>query len=105
MNFTIITDQTITEQGHKSNKRKRDDRSTQKSLNSSMKSVSQLSIFQRTVPKKLKHFTIETMSSSNSENSSETNSDTYTLCKPSKYLKMPRDNYFYIHYIFNSIVL
>ncbi len=70
-------------------KRKRDDQSMQKSLNSSMKSMSQLSISQEAVPKKTKHSTVETMSS-NTVIGTQTSSQNYTLYKPSKYLKMPR---------------
>src|SRR5271156_6638910 len=72
-----------------SRKRKRDDQSIQKSLNDSTKSMSQLSISQAAVPKKTKRSVVETMSSNN-EISTETNSQNYTLYKPSKYLKMPR---------------
>ncbi len=74
---------------YESHKRKRDDQSTQKSLNSSMKSMSQLSIPQEAVPKKTKRSTVETMSSNN-EISTQTSSQNYILYKPSKYLKIPR---------------
>ncbi len=51
------TDQTIpAQQAHQSRKRKRDDQSIQKSLNSSTKSMSQLSISQAAVPKKVGKF-------------------------------------------------
>ena len=53
--YILVTDQAIPEQTHTSSKRKRDDQSIQKSLNSSMKSMSQLSISQAAVPKKTKH--------------------------------------------------
>ncbi len=84
-------DQAISEQqAHQSRKRKRDDQSLiQKSLNSSMKSMSQLSISQATVPKKTNLFLVETIPSNN-EISSQTSSQNDTLHKPSKYLKMPR---------------
>ena len=51
--------------------------------------MSQLSISQAAVPKKTKRSVVETMSSNN-EISTQTNSQNYTLYKPSKYLKMPR---------------
>ena len=51
--------------------------------------MSQLSISQAAVPKKTKLSPVETMSSNN-EISTQTNSQNYTLYKPSKYLKMPR---------------
>ena len=52
------TDRVIPEQIHAANKRKRDDLvSTQKSLNDSVKSISQLSISQVAVAKKPKHAT------------------------------------------------
>ena len=70
-------------------KRKRDDHSTEQLLNSSMKSMSQLSISQSRVSKKSKHTTIET-ATSNNEINNEMNSQNYTFYKPSKYLKMPR---------------
>jgi hypothetical protein len=54
-----------------------------------MKSMSQLSISQAAIPKKTKRPVVETMSSNN-EISTQTNSQNYTLYKPSKYLKMPR---------------
>jgi hypothetical protein len=82
----------LPEQTHdESRKRKRDDQSIEtKSLNSSIKSMSQLSISQnRQVPKKIKCSPIEIMSSSN-EISTQTDSQNYMLYKPSKYLKMPR---------------
>jgi hypothetical protein len=85
----LLTDQAIHEQAHESHKRKRDDESTQKSLNSSMKSMSQLTISQEAVPKKTKRSTVETMSSNN-EISIQTSSQNYILYKSSKYLKMPR---------------
>jgi hypothetical protein len=46
---------------NKSRKRKRDDQSIEKSLNTSMKSMSQLSISQAAVPKKTKRSVVETM--------------------------------------------
>jgi hypothetical protein len=51
--------------------------------------MSQLSISQAAVSKKTKLSPVETMPSDN-EFSAETNSENYTLYKPSKYLKMPR---------------
>jgi hypothetical protein len=63
--------------------------SIQKSLNDSTKSMSQLSISQVAVLKKKKLSPVEIMSSNN-EISTETDSQNYTLYKPSKYLKMPR---------------
>ncbi len=51
--------------------------------------MSQLSISQAAIPKKTKRPVVETMSSNN-EISTQTNSQNYTLYKPSKYLKMPR---------------
>ena len=86
---TQCTDQAIPERTHESYKRKREDQSTQISLNSSMKSLSQISISQAVVPKRMKHSPIETMSSSN-EISMQTSSPSHWLYKPSKYLKMPR---------------
>ncbi len=61
-----------------SHKRKRDDQSIQRSLNTSMKSMSQLSISKAAVPKKTKLSPVETMPSNN-EISTETNSENYTL--------------------------
>jgi hypothetical protein len=81
--------QAIPEQTHELSKRKRDDLSTQKSLDNSMKSTSQLLISQATVPKKTRHSIVEIMSSNN-EISNQINSQNYTLYKPSKYLKMLR---------------
>ena len=73
-----------------SNKRKRDDlASTQKSLNDSMKSMSQLSISQVAAAKKLKHAPTET-TSTNQEITSEVDAHDFNLYKPSKYLRMPR---------------
>ncbi len=74
---------------YESHKRKRDGQSMQKSLHSSTKSMSQLSISQEAVPKKTKRATVETMSS-NTDIVSQINSQNYTLYKLSKYLKMPR---------------
>jgi hypothetical protein len=87
----LLTGQVIPEQqAHQSRKRKRDDQSLiQKSLNSSIKSMSQLSISQATVPKKTKLSPVEIMLS-NSEINTQTSSQNDTLHKPSKYLKMPR---------------
>jgi hypothetical protein len=72
---------------HESRKRKRDDQSIQKSLNSSTKSMSQLSVSQAAVPKKTKRSTVDIIFSNN-EISTQTNSQNYMLYKPSKYLKM-----------------
>ena len=74
----LLTDQAIPERTHESSKRKRDDPSIEKSLNSSMKSISQLSISQTGVPKKVKISTIQTMSS-NTDTDSQTNSKNYML--------------------------
>ncbi len=52
----IPIDQAIPEQAHESRKRKRDDQSIQNSLNSSTKSMSQLSISQAAVSKKNETF-------------------------------------------------
>jgi hypothetical protein len=82
-------DQAISEQSHESRKRKRDDQSIQKSLNSLIKSMSQLSVSQASVPKKTKLSPVEIMLS-NSEINTQTSSQNDTLHKPSKYLKMPR---------------
>jgi hypothetical protein len=76
----------INEQTKQSKKRKRDI-SQQDLMNSSVKSLSQLSISQE-ARKKLKTVTEDTMSIDS--DSSHSNQDTYTLYKPSKYLKMPR---------------
>ena len=84
-----LTDQVIPEQAHQPKKRKRDDSSTEKSLNSSMKSMSQLSISQGTVTKKSEHSTAEA-TAINNEIIIEPKSQNYTFYKPSKYLKMPR---------------
>jgi hypothetical protein len=70
------------------NKRKRD-RSTQSFINSSIKSLSQLSISQG-ASKKLKNSLEETNSSNDDDQSSHSNQHNFTLYKPSKYLKMPR---------------
>ena len=59
----LLPDQAVPERAHESSKRKRDDPSIQKSLNSSMKSMSQLSISQAAAPKKMKLSTVETLSS------------------------------------------
>ncbi len=62
---------------------------TRWSLNSSTKSISQLSISQAAVPKKTKCSVVETISS-NVDIASQINSQNYTLYKSLKYLKMPR---------------
>ncbi len=59
-------DQAIPEQTHQSRKRKRDNQSIQKSLNCSIKLMSQLSVSQAAVPKKTKLSSVEIMLS-NSE--------------------------------------
>jgi hypothetical protein len=82
-------DQAIPERSRESHKRKRNDQSTQQSLNSTIKSMSQLSISQLAVRKKTKCSLIEPISSSN-EMSTETSLQSHVLYKPSKYLKMPR---------------
>jgi hypothetical protein len=76
----------INEQTKQSNKRVRDI-SQQDLVNSSVKSLSQLSISQET-RKRLKTATEDTMSIDT--DNSHSNQDTYMLYKPSKYLKMPR---------------
>ena len=76
----------INEQTKQSKKRKRDI-SQQDLMNSSVKSLSQLSISQE-ARKKPKTATQDKMSI-DSDNS-HLNQDTYILYKPSKYLKMPR---------------
>jgi hypothetical protein len=73
----------------KSSKRKRDDLSTQKSLDNSMKSLSQLSMSQK-VSKKMKQSAKEEKSSNDDDNSTQSTQDHSALYKPSKYLKMPR---------------
>jgi hypothetical protein len=85
----LLTNQAIHEQTHKSSKRKRDDLSTQKSLDNSMKSLSQLSMSQK-VSKKMKQSAKEEKSSNDDDNSTQSTKDHSTLYKPSKYLKMPR---------------
>ena len=70
------------------NKRKRNHQSNEDSLDTSMKSMSQLSISQQT-SKKIKYSTSKTMSSYSS-NDNELGHDQYTFYKSSKYLKMPR---------------
>ena len=84
-----LRDQTIPEQNHKSSKRKRDELSVQNLVNSSMKSISQLSISQEVAWKKVKHSTSETGSSTREMNN-EKDPQQITMYKPSKYLKMPR---------------
>ena len=81
--------QTTSKQTHESSKRKRDTESTQNSLHSSMKSMSQLSISQEVVCKKVKNSLVGT-ASSNDEMKDQVNPQEITLYKPSKYLKMPR---------------
>lgn len=85
----LHTDQTIPEQTHGSSKRKRSDQSLQTLVHSSMKSMSQLSISQEGVCKKLKQSIGETTPSSK-EMDDQTSSQQITFYKPSKYLKMPR---------------
>ncbi len=74
----LLTDRAIPEQAHESRKRKRDDLSAQKSLDNSMKSISQLSISQAAIQKKMKLFTVETMPS-NTDTGSQTNSQNDVL--------------------------
>ena len=81
--------QTTSKQTHESSKRKRDTESTQNALHSSMKSMSQLSISQEVVCKKVKNSLVGT-ASSNDEMKDQVNPQEITLYKPSKYLKMPR---------------
>ena len=86
----LRTDRAILEQTHELHKRKRDDlASTQESLDSSMKSMSQLPISQAVVTKKSKHSTAETTSTIH-EVTPETDAYGYNLHKPSKYLRMPQ---------------
>ena len=86
----LPTDQIILERTHeKSWKRKREDQSIQKALNTSTKSLSQLSIPQAAVRKKTKHSPVETVSSRN-EMRTQTSPQSYMLYKPSKYVKIPR---------------
>jgi hypothetical protein len=83
----LLTDQAIPERvPNESRKRKRDDQSIQKSLNSSTKSMSQLSISQDIVPKQMKHSPVEIIYLSN-EISTET------------YLKMPRKLLLHLLYL------
>ena len=77
----------LNSQTKQSTKRKRD-QLNQASINSSIKSISQLSISQE-ASKKLKHFTQETILSFDNY-SKDSNQETSTLYKTSKYLKMPR---------------
>jgi len=88
-NIIQLNDQIVHEQNKISNKRKRD-LSQQHLLNSSMKSMSQLSVSEEGGRlKKIKKSTDETKSSDN-DISTQSNYDNYTRYKPSKYLKMPR---------------
>jgi hypothetical protein len=86
-----LTSQAIPERTQdESGKRKRDDQSIENSIDTSIRSLSQLSISQETqILKKIKCSPIETVCSSN-EISTQSNSPNYVLYKPSKYLKMPR---------------
>ena len=86
------TDPIISEQLDQTNKRKRDNLSTENLSTSSIKSMSQLSIASFVVTKKIKHSTATPPSSNsmNTEIDSEANSQNITFYKPSKYLKMPR---------------
>jgi DNA-binding transcriptional regulator YhcF (GntR family) len=87
INERPLNDQTIHEQPHEPNKRKRD-LSTQHSIQNSIKSMSQLSISQG-VSKKMKNSTQETKSL-NDSNSNQSEQVNYIVYKPSKYLRMPR---------------
>ena len=90
MPITSLTDRAILEQTHESNKRKRDDlASAQKSLDSSMKSISQLSISQAVVTKKSKYSTTATTPTIY-EATPEADAHDNSLYKPSKYLRIPR---------------
>ena len=85
------TDPIISEQPDQTNKRKRDNLSTENLSNISIKSMSQLSIASLAVTKKIKHSTATPPPNSmNTEIDSEANSQNITFYKPSKYLKMPR---------------
>ena len=83
----IVSEQLLNSQTKQSTKRKRD-QLNQASINSSIKSISQLSISQE-ASKKLKHFTQETILSFDNY-SKDSNQENSTLYKTSKYLKMPR---------------
>jgi len=86
----ITNDQTIHEQTHETNKRKRV-LSTQHFIDDSpIKSMSQLSISQEGSSKKLKNSATEETVFSNNDNSNQSNQVNCTLYKLSKYLKMPR---------------
>jgi hypothetical protein len=86
----LLNDQIIHEQIKEANKRKRD-QSQQNLLNSSVKSMSQLSISQEaTVSKKMKKSTNETISSNGDNNNQSNENNNIILYKPSKYLRMPR---------------
>jgi hypothetical protein len=75
----LLIDQAIPEQTHQSRKRKRDDQSIQKSLNCSIKLISQLSVSQVAVPKKTKLSPVEIMLSNSDEINTQTSSQSYML--------------------------
>jgi hypothetical protein len=83
----LLNDQTANNQIKKSTKRKRD-RSEQNLINSSIKSLSQLSITPA-VSKKAKNSTQQTILSIDNY-SNHSSQENLTFYKPSKYLKMPR---------------
>jgi len=83
-----LTDQAIPEHIQRANKRKRDDQGIENSLQSSTKSLSQLSISQENRRKKSKYH-IDQNVSTNDQINDQTNLRNSTLYKPSKYLKMP----------------
>jgi hypothetical protein len=83
-----LYDQTANNQTKQSIKRKRDG-SKQNLLNNSIKSMSQLSISQEGVSKKVKISTNETKTRDNNNNN-QSIQDSCIFYKPSKYLKMPR---------------
>jgi len=85
----LQTDQAIPEQTQRANKRKRDDQAIENSLQSSMKSLSQLSISQENRRKKSKYHIDQNVSTTNQVNH-QTNFQNSILYKPCKYLKMPR---------------
>ena len=79
-------DPTIFEQPHPSSKQKRNELATDNSLNTSMKSKSQLSL---AAAKKLKHST-KWATFTNDDVSNQASLPNFIAYKPSKYLKMPR---------------
>jgi hypothetical protein len=84
----LLNDQSVNNETKQSIKRKRDG-SKQDLLNNSIKLISQLSISQEGVSKKVKISTNETTIRDNNNNN-QSIQGICTLYKPSKYLKMPR---------------